>query len=105
MKDTALPTDDYSLTLARLADHPQAIVRGSTIETQTFTGHSETWVVKTIRVEASETLFLQQVNADGGRRFVLPPAVVAAITRQHDSAIATVRKRSARKAAATRSAK
>jgi len=102
--ESTRPTDEYSLTLARLSDHPQAIIRSSTIDALTFTGHSETWVVKTVRVEGEETLFLQQVNAEGGRRFVLPPAVVAVITRQHDSAITTVRKRTARKAAATRQA-
>lgn len=101
----ALPTDDYSRTLARLLDNPASISSSSTIDAVTFLGNSETWVIKTVRVDGLETLFLQVINADGGRRFVLPPAVSAALTRQRDQVLSVSRRRAARAGVATRKAK
>lgn len=104
--ETKLPADVYSKTLSRLLDNP-AIVKtlGSTIDLITLFGHSETWVVKTIRVDSSETVFLQRINAEGGMRLVLPPEVAAAIARQRDTLGSIVRRRGAHKAVATKRAK
>lgn len=105
MNDSQLPTDDYSRQLSRLLNDPSAIQSTCTIDTVTMLGHSETWIVKTVRVESGSMLFFQCINADGGKRFVLPMDVAAAVIRQHATALDRVRKRAGSKAAATRKAK
>lgn len=104
-KETSLPKDEYSRTLSRLLNNPTAIQSTATIDSLNDLGHSETWIVKTVRVEANEFLFIQHINADGGQRFVLPAVVAAALVRQRDQLQTVVRKRGARKAAETRKAK
>lgn len=103
--ESTLPHDEFSRTLSRLLDNPAALSSASTIDARTMLGHSETWVIRTVRVEGEETLFLQQINAEGGRRFVLPPPVAAALTRQRDQVLTLARRRAARTAVATRRAK
>lgn len=99
-----LPTDDYSKQLRNLQANPAAIERTSMIDLQDFLGNAETWIVKTIRVDGSEVVFLQRITSAGGERWVLPSDVTAAILRQRDAAVTTTRKRAARAAAATRKA-
>lgn len=101
----SLPTDDYSRTLSRLLDNPTAIKSQSTIDAVTFLGMTESWIVTTVRVEGTETVFLQRINAEGGQRFVLPPAVTKALNNQRGQVLNVVRRRTASKAAATRKAK
>lgn len=104
--ESKLAEDDYSRILARLNDNPEgAKVAGSTIDLQTILGHSETWIVKTIRVEGRDTVFVQRINASGGMRLVLPPEVAAAIARQRDAITGIVRRRAARRGVATKNAK
>lgn len=105
MDDTRLPTDEFSRELERLMRNPAAMSSASTIDVQTMLGNTESWIVKTVRVEGEETLFVTHVDATQGRRFVLPPKVTAAQQRQHEQLIALGRKRGANKAAATRKAK
>ena len=106
MNETKLPDDAYSMTLSRLLDNPAgAKTQGSTIDLITLLGHSETWVVKTIRVDTAETVFLQRINAEGGMRLVLPPEVSAAIARQRDTIGGIIRRRGARQAVATKRAR
>lgn len=105
MDTDTLPKDDYSLTLSRLLNNPAAIVSTSTIDAITFLGSTETWIIKTVRVDGADSIFLQTIDAEGGRRFVLPPAVTAAMARQRDATLNVARKRSARRGAATRKAK
>jgi hypothetical protein len=103
--ETQLPKDLYSRTLARLLNHPQAIRTTSTIDALTDLGHSETWVITTVRVEGYETLFVQHINAEGGQRFVLPAVVANALARQREQVLAVSRRRAAHKGVATRKAK
>lgn len=101
-----LAQDVYSQTLTRLLDNPEAATtKGSTINVTTLLGHSQTWVVRTIRIAGQDTAFVQRVDSDGGMRLVLPPEVVLAIARQRDSLVTQTRKRAARKAVETRRAK
>lgn len=102
--DDKLPTDDYSKTLRGQQAHPGAVEKSSTIELIDFLGNQETWIVKTIRVDGLDTVFLQRINAQGGARWVLPAEVTDAISRQRDAAVTSMRKRGARQAAATRKA-
>jgi hypothetical protein len=103
MDETKLPTDIYALTLRRLRDNPTAIeTRQSTVELTTLLGANETWVIQAVRVEGRMTVFVQFVGDDGGRRFVLPPEVVATIQRHGAGAVTKVRRRAARQAVATK---
>lgn len=102
-KDT-LPKDEYSNRLRDLRANPAAIEKTSTIERSDFLGNAETWLVKTIRVDGNETIFLSRLDAGGGSRMVIPPEVADAIARQRSSAVDVVRRRAAHKGAATRRA-
>jgi hypothetical protein len=98
----ALPQDEYSVCLRKLRANPGLVEKESLIDRQDFYGNAESWIVRTLRVDGEETIFLQRNNAEGGTRIVLPPDVTAAITRQHDGINDVMRRRGARKAAATR---
>jgi hypothetical protein len=104
MDETRLPTDPFSQALRRLRDNPAAVEKESLIDLQNFYGQAETWVVRTIRVEGADVIFLQHVDANGGHQWVLPPEVTAAIARQREGIASKIRTRGARKAAATRAA-
>lgn len=98
-----LPTDDYSLTLQRVRDNPGRLeTRPSTIDLQTLLGHSETWILQSIRVEDGTTVFLQRLNAAGGMRLVVPPEVVAAISRQADVLVTKSLRRGAQRSMETK---
>lgn len=99
-----LPKDRYSTTLRALRANPGAVEKASTIELADFLGNAETWTVRTLRVDGSDVVFLQRINALGGDRWVLPGEVTTAIARQRDGATTVNRKRGAHKAAATRKA-
>jgi hypothetical protein len=103
--DLNLPTDSYSRTLSRLLDHPDAVKKTSTINVVTLLGHTETWVVTTVRIDSRDTVFLQRIDAAGGMRLVVPSEVTTAMIRHRDGIENVNRRRGARKAAATREAK
>jgi hypothetical protein len=101
--ETTLPTDVYSIMQRRLMDNPASLSRqAATLDLVTMLGHAESWIVKTIRTNGLDTVFVQRVNAEGGMRLVLPPEVVAAIGRQRDALGTVVRRRGAQRAAQTR---
>jgi hypothetical protein len=104
MDETRLPSDPFSQALRRLRDNPSAVEKESLIDLQNFYGQAETWIVRTIRVDGADVIFLQHVDANGGHQWVLPPEVTAAIARQREGITAKVRTRGAKKAAATRAA-
>lgn len=104
MSDT-LPKDYYSSRLRELQANPGGVEKTSLVDLVDIYGNAESWVVKTIRVDGVDTVFLQRNNADGGDRWVLPPDVTNAISRQRDGVVAVNNKRRALSAAATRKAK
>jgi hypothetical protein len=104
-KKRPMPDDTYSKRLRELQANPGGVEKTSMIDLTDFYGNAETWIVKSIRVDGDDTVFLQRVNAEGGDRWVLPSDVTAAIARQRDGIVDVTRKRSARQAAATRKAK
>ncbi len=104
MADATLPKDEFSATLARFRNHPGVVEKASTVERADFYGNTETWVIRTLRSEGDETVFLIRSSATTSTQVVLPAEVVATITRQHDGINKVVIKRGARKAAATRKA-
>ena len=105
MSDAAVPKDSYSSELRAKQANPSAVEKTSTVDLVDFYGNAETWIVKTIRVDGADTVFLQRNGADGGDRWVLPPGVTAAMTRHRDGIADVNRRRGARQGAATRRAK
>lgn len=100
-----LPTDDFSLELGRLRRDPAAIEpKSTTIQTTTFYGHAEEWIIRTIRTDAGETVFLRHITANGGGSYIVPPAVVAAINRQQNVITTIARRRGSRRGFETRQA-
>lgn len=104
MDNEQLPSDDYSKKLRQLQAHPGAIEKVSMIDLVDFLGNTETWILKTIRVDGADVAFVQRITASGGTRLVLPAEVMDALSRQRDGIVGAVRRRGARQAAATRKA-
>ncbi len=100
---SALPQDAFSLELRRLRDNPGAFSSKSTIDTQDFYGHAATWVIETFRGEdGTETVFLQLNDNAGGKRWVLPAAVVKALARHRDQLGSKARRRQGHRLVAQR---
>jgi hypothetical protein len=102
---TKIPRDEFSTATRDLGNHPEAVRKQSIVELADDYGNVTTWVITSFRVDGRETVLLQRQNQHGGDRWVLPPAVTAAISRHRDSAITVVRRRGARAGAATREAR
>jgi hypothetical protein len=99
---TPVPHDEFSATLRGLANHPANVSKQSLVEVSDFYGNLVTWVVRTIRVEGEDTVFLQRQDGQGADRLVLPPAVTAVLARHREGAVTVSRRRSAAQGAATR---
>jgi hypothetical protein len=105
MSDSTLPKDHYSTRLRELQANPSAIEKTTLVDLVDILGNAESWIVKTIRVDGHDTVFLQRNNAEGGARWVLPAEVMMTIARQRDGVVDVANKRRAHTAAATRRAK
>jgi hypothetical protein len=97
-----LPTDQFSLSLRSLRDNPGAFAVGSRVETADFYGNAQTWVIETFRVDGHETTFVQRLDADGGLRLVLPPAVTKAMAAHRDRVAAQAKRRAGHRLVAQR---
>lgn len=104
MDETKLPRDTYSTRLRELQANPGAVEKTSMIDLVDLLGNAVTWIVKTIRHDGRDTVFLQRQDVDGGQRWVLPAEVTDVISRQRVSAVTVNRKRGAKAGAATRKA-
>lgn len=67
-------------------------------------GGTRTFIVRTIRHEGEDHLFIEMIGRDRSIREYFPPAITAAITRQRDSLTSRSRRAGARQAALTRKA-
>jgi hypothetical protein len=105
MSDTTMPTDIFSRRRRELMDDPGSMRSESLIPLVDFYGNFQQWLVETFRHGSEETIFLAMNDHEGGRRYVLPPEVAAAMYRQRDHLIARARKRGARQAVETKRAK
>jgi hypothetical protein len=90
--------DNYDRMINQLDGLPDVTsTRPSTVDTITFLGTAQTWIVRTFRQrERGDTIFVQYIDAHGGHRFVIPPKVAEAIASQRDSATAKNRKKAGR---------
>jgi len=99
-----LARDEFSEAWRKTGHHPAAVTKQSTIDVSDFYGNTVTWVVRTVRVEGNDTVFLQRQDGAGGGRWVLPPQVTAVLARHRDGAATVNRKRAAQTNAANRKA-
>lgn len=97
---TTTPKDEYSLCFNNLNDHPEKLSTRSTVHTKNLLGHFDDWIVETVRTEGEDHVFIRWINAEGGQRLVLPPAITLALARQRDSLTKRSRQRSSRRTAA-----
>jgi hypothetical protein len=105
MDDPKLPTDEYSKTLREKQGHPTSVEKTSVVDMVDFYGNAVTWTVRTIRIDGSDVVFIQKIDAEGGDRWVLPAEVTEAIARQRDGIVDVMSRRRAQAGAATRKAK
>lgn len=100
-----LPRDEFSVRLRELTDHPGAVKASSRVDVSDFYGRSETWIIDTFRTQGGvETAFVQRMGSEP-LRLMVPPAVMNALTRQHDANTTKMRRRGAQAAMATRIAR
>lgn len=106
MSDNSIvPTDQFSKARREIETIPEAVGAGSTIHRRDWYGNLETWVLELFRYDGKEVAFIQRQDAVGGLRLVVPPEVMAALSRQQAQLVTRSRRRAARTAAATREAK
>jgi len=94
MTETALPTDAFDRTLAQLIGLPNGAHTDPTVvQAQDFYGNTTAYIVQTVKWDEGDTTFVTVVNAEGSRRFILPPTVLRTIDRQREAALTKVRRR------------
>jgi hypothetical protein len=97
--------EHYDRILGNLHGLPDVTTAGpSTVRTvQPLIGGAQTFIVTTYRqTDRGDTVFLESISAEGGMRFVIPPAVTAAIARQREALTTKVRRRVGRASAQAR---
>jgi hypothetical protein len=105
VRSAVLPTDPFEIALAGKLGHPDgAHTQPSVMQDVDFYGNATSFIVQTVRWAEGTTVFLQQINAQGSARYVLPPKVVQLILRQQDSVSTMVRRRHGKRLAAERRA-
>jgi hypothetical protein len=103
--EKTLPRDEFTVRLRELRDNPGAVSTQSRIDIADFYGQHETWTVDTFRHDGIETAFVQRMSAEGGLRLLVPPQVMAALVRGHETLTGKNRARGARRAVETRIAR
>jgi hypothetical protein len=103
--ERTLPRDEFTVRLRELRDNPGAVSTSSRVDIPDFYGNHETWTVDTFRHDGIETAFVQRMSADGGLRMLVPPQVMSALVRGHETLTGKSRSRGARRAVETRIAR
>lgn len=102
-RSTVLPTDPFDIALADKMGHQDgAHTAQHTVQTIDPYGNSTTHIVQTVRTAEGDHVFIQQADAKGLSRFVLPPKVLALMDRQRDTNSTTIRRRHGRRIAEER---
>lgn len=104
--EKTLPRDEFTVRLRELTDNPGAARSSSRVDIADFYGNAETWTVDTFRESTGrETSFVQRMSMASPLRLLIPPEVMAALTRQKSSLVGQARRRGARQAVETRRAR
>jgi hypothetical protein len=113
----AIRNDRFNRAIGALVGIPDVIsCKPTTIRaTVPLAGEAQTFIIQTFRQRQAgatpeepgttdETVFLEYVDEAGSIRIVIPPPVVRAILRQHDSLAARARSKAAKTVAEERAA-
>lgn len=102
-RSPVLPTDPFDIALADKMGHQDgAHTAQHTVQTIDPYGNSTTHIVQTVRTAEGDHAFIQQADASGLRRFILPPKVLALIDRQRETTTTIIRRRHGRRLAEQR---
>lgn len=100
-----LARDEFTSRRRELAANPGAVSSTVRIDIEDHYGNVTTWNLDLFRVAADVTAFVQRGAADEYQRFVMPPAVTAAIIRHHAGLVTKSRRKTARRVVADRLAR
>jgi hypothetical protein len=104
-RSPALPTDPFDQAIAQLTGLPNgAHTQPAVVQHTDFYGKTTSYMVQTFKWDQGETVFVTEVDAEGRRRFMVPPKVLATILRQRDALSTMVRRRQGRRLAEERKA-
>ena len=100
-----LARDEFTVERRRLDGHPEAVKTSNRLDVEDDYGNITTWVVDQYRLEGATIALVQIVNATGGTRIVLPPAVTRAIAQGQDRLVSRNRSRIGKRIAADKRAR
>lgn len=102
----ALTTDPFDRLFTALDGLPGgATTRLAPVQHKDFYGNLTTYNVQSVKTEDGVTTFVTQGDAQGQKRYVLPPKVLAVIDRQRKSLTKQVRSRHGKRLAEERAAR
>lgn len=100
-----LPTDKYDRTLSRLIGLPNgAHTQPAVTQDVDYYGNVAIYTVQTVKWDEGHSVFITKMDAEKPERYVLPPKVIALMSRQADSVTAMIRRRHGRRLAEQRKA-
>lgn len=103
--NSPLPQDPQDRMLSRLMGLPNgAHTQPSVVQTMDYYGNVNNFTVQTVRWDEGNTVFVTKIGADGPERYMLPPKVLALITRQADAVSNMVKRRHGQRLAEQRKA-
>jgi len=94
-RSAILPTDPFELALSNLMGLPNgAHTQPTVVQALDFYGNVSRYIVQTVKWEKGNSVFVTQVQGGGvAVNMMLPPSVMAVITRQSDAVTHQVRRR------------
>lgn len=97
---------DYDRARETMAGTPGFIKRQSTVVSNPLSFlPTAQYIIETCRNDEEWRIFVSYVDAEGGRRYVLPDKVCKALWRHYEAIMTHARKERAKNAAATRKRK
>ena len=91
---SVLPQDKQDKTLARLMGLPNgAHTQPAVAQVIDYYGNKTNYTVQTVRWDEGNTVFIEEMSAEGPKRYMLPPKVLTLIGRQADAVTRMVMRR------------
>lgn len=100
-----LPRDEFTAKRRDLDAHPEAVKSKARIDVVDPYGNVTTWVLDLYRLEGDVTALVQRMTGDSGTRFVLPPAVTAALASHQSALVTKARRKVGKRVAADKAAR
>lgn len=102
-RSDAMP-DEFDRKIGTLAGVSRTAKATITVTPNLGVGGTRTFIIRTMRHEGEDHLFIETIGRDRSFREYFPPAVAAVLARQRESLTKQSRRAGARQAAATRKA-